>query len=29
MNKIKRNENTEKGLLLNNLIELVKFNRKW
>ena len=29
MNKIKRNENTEKGLLLNNLIKLVKFNRKW
>ena len=29
MNKIKRDENTEKGLLLNNLIKLVKFNRKW
>lgn len=29
MNKIKRNENTEKGLLLNNLVKLVKFNRKW
>ena len=29
MNRIKRNKNTKKFLLINNSVKFVKFNRKW